>query len=88
MENFVKTGKLLKYIQEIELPFDPDNEKETKIMEYLFETAVVSINKVVQDSNNDYDKLIENRCILFLKHAKDQLAKEVVKLDSKKSGYF
>ena len=39
-------------------------------MEYLFETAVVSINKVVQDSNNDYDKLIENRCILFLKHAK------------------
>ncbi|WP_374175068.1 hypothetical protein [Flavobacterium tructae] len=79
---------LLKYIREIELPFDPDNEKETKIMEYLFETAVVSINKVTQDSNNDYDKLIENRCILFLKHAKDQLAKEVVKLDSKKSGYF
>ena len=79
---------LLKYIQEIELPFDHENEKETKIMEYLFETAVVSINKVAQDSNNDYDKLIENRCILFLKHAKDQLAKEAGKLDFKKSRYF
>ncbi|WP_202703638.1 hypothetical protein [Flavobacterium sp. UGB4466] len=79
---------LLKYIQEIELPFDHENEKETKIMEYLFETAVVSINKEGQDNNNDYDKLIENRCILFLKHAKDQVAKEAGKLDSKKSRYF
>ncbi|URC14577.1 hypothetical protein [Flavobacterium sp. B183] len=79
---------LLKYIKEIELPFDPENEKEAKILHYLFETAVVSINKEAQDCNNDYDKLIENRCILFLKHAKDQVAKEAGKLDFKELRYF
>lgn len=79
---------LLKYIQEVELPFDPENEKDAKILQYLFETAVVSINKEVQDNNSEYDKLIEYKCILFLKHAKDQVAKEAGKLDFKKSRYF
>ncbi|BFM43801.1 hypothetical protein CFS9_24420 [Flavobacterium sp. CFS9] len=79
---------LLKYIQRIELPFDHENEKEAKILQYLFETAVVSINKEAQDNNSDYDKLIENRCILFLKHAKDQVTKEAIKLDFKKPIYF
>lgn len=72
---------LLKYIQEVELPFDFSNEKEKALFQYLSETAVVSITKETQDHIIEFDKLIEYKCILFLKYAKDLAEQEAGKLD-------
>ncbi|WP_291285772.1 hypothetical protein [Flavobacterium sp.] len=79
---------LLKYIQDIELPFDCNNEKEKTLFRYLSETAVVPISAAKQYVKNEYDKLIEYKCILFLKHANDLAEKAAEKLDYKKTRFF
>lgn len=79
---------LLRYIQDVELPFDLSNEKEKVLFQYLTETAVVPINKETRYHNMEYDKLIEYKCIFFLKYAKDLAEQEAAKFDHKRQSFF
>lgn len=79
---------LLRYIEDVELPFDCNSEKEKMIFQYLSEAVVVSLTKARRDANQEYDKLIEYKCILFLKHANDLAEKAAGKLDYKKTRFF
>lgn len=77
---------LLEYIHDVELPLNLNNEKEVQLFLYLFETKTISIKK--EKHNTEYNKLIQYRCILFLKQAKDLAEKAAAKLDHNKTRFF
>ncbi|MFH7000132.1 hypothetical protein ACHRVZ_19605 [Flavobacterium sp. FlaQc-57] len=62
---------LLKYIQEVDSPFDFSAAKERELYKYLSEAAERSTKKGKSNNNISNNKLLEDKCAAFLKHAKE-----------------
>lgn len=73
---------LLKYIDEVDLPFDCNDEKERTLYQYLSETTEVSIKKGKGNCNILNNKFLENKCITFFKQAKELSANVFEKLEN------
>ncbi|KIO52859.1 hypothetical protein [Flavobacterium hibernum] len=73
---------LLKYIDEVDFPFDCDNGKESTLYQYLIETTEVSIKKKKVNGNILDNKFLENKCIAFFKQAKELSANAFEKLEN------
>lgn len=73
---------LLKYIQEVDFPFDFTDERERALFQYLSETTEVS-NQKGKGKNNVWDiKLLEDKCVAFFKHAKELTENTLEKLEN------
>lgn len=73
---------LLKYIDEVDLPFDCDDTKERTLYQYLSETTEVSIKKRKENGNVLDNKFLENKCVAFFKQAKELSANAFGKLEN------
>ncbi|MCV9926639.1 hypothetical protein OIU83_03215 [Flavobacterium sp. LS1R49] len=75
---------LLKYTQEVELPFDFTNEKEKTLYQSLFVNEEISKQDNAEEDNIEHSKLLEVKCITFFKQAKLIIENEFKRLESEK----
>lgn len=73
---------LLKYVKEVDFPFDFNDEKDKALYQYLAETVEVSTKKGKNCNSISDNKLLEYKCIVFFKHAKELAVKAFEKLEN------
>jgi hypothetical protein len=74
---------LLKYIQEIELPFDFTDEKETAIHQLMLVNSEMSKPKDIQSVTIEDGNILEEKCITFFMLAKEIAEKEFERLENR-----
>lgn len=75
---------LLKYVQEVKLPFDFKNEKEKVLYKILLENANTAKGENINHSSISDIKQLEEKCIIFLKHTKEIREKVFKKLEQER----
>lgn len=75
---------LLKYTKEVELPFDFKNESEKALYQFMTENAEISRQDDFINEIEEYNKLLEQKCMMFLKYAAKLVENKFEKLENER----